>query len=143
MVHYAADVQPTFDKHCVGCHSAAGSEGRWDENPKGNLDLTGVPTTYNRSYDNLIRSHLINYRACGYGAAHFRAVPPLSHGSHLSKFVGQIRKDPCKANLTREEFIKIVTWIDANVPYYGTYDGKMNPGDKDHPEFRALPLAGK
>jgi len=135
MVHYAADVQPALDKHCVGCHGG--------ENVKGNLDLTGVPTTYNRSYDNLIRSHLINYRACGYGAAHFRAVPPLSHGSHLSKFVGQIRKDPCKANLTREEFIKIVTWIDANVPYYGTYDGKMNPGDKDHPEFRALPLAGK
>jgi len=143
MVHYAADVQPTFDKHCVGCHSAAGSEGRWDENPKGNLDLTGVPTTYNRSYDNLIRSHLINYRACGYGAAHFRAVPPLTHGSHLSKFVGQIRKAPCKANLSREEFIKIVTWIDANVPYYGTYDGKMDPGDKDHPDFRTLPSAGK
>ena len=38
---------------------------------------------------------------------------------------------------------KIYTWIDANVPYYGTYRGKRNLQDKDHPDFRALPLAGK
>ena len=88
-------------------------------------------------------THLINYRACGYGAAHFRAVPPLTHGSHLSKFVGQIRKDPCKANLTREEFIKIVTWIDANVPYYGTHEGKKNIKWKGKADFRPVPLAGK
>jgi hypothetical protein len=25
-------------------------------------------------------------------------------------------------HLAREEFIKIVTWIDANVPYYGTHE---------------------
>jgi len=136
MVHYAADVQSTFDKKCVGCHN--------EENPKGNLDLTGVPTTYNRSYDTLRRGYLINYRrACSYGAGHFRAVPPLSHGAHLSKLVDRIKRDPCKADITREEFIKIVTWIDANVPYYGTYDGEMNPGDKDHPNFRQLPLVSK
>ena len=136
MVDFAVDVQPTLDKHCIGCHSG--------EEPKGRLDLVGVPIgKFSRSYDNLVGSGLVNYRACGYGAAHFLAVPPLTHGSHRSKLVEQIRKAPCKANLTREEFIKIVTWIDANVPYYGTYDGKMDPGDKDHPEFRALPLAGK
>ena len=70
-------------------------------------------------------------------------MPPLTHGSHRSKLVDQIHRAPCNANLTREEFIKIVTWIDANVPYYGTYRGKRNLQDKDHPEFRALPLAGK
>ena len=41
------------------------------------------------------------------------AGPPLTHGSHRSKLVDQIRKDPCRANLTREEFIKTVTLIDA------------------------------
>jgi len=136
MVDFTADVQPTLDKHCVGCHGG--------EEPKGHLDLVGVPIgKFSRSYDNLVGSGLVNYRACGYGAAHFLAVPPLTHGSHRSKLVEQIRQAPCKANLTREEFIKIVTWIDANVPYYGTYRGKRNLQDKDHPDFRALPLAGK
>ena len=61
----------------------------------------------------------------------------------MSKLTDQIRQDPCKANLTREEFIKIATWIDANVPYYSTYRSRRNPSDKDHPNFRLLPLVGK
>ena len=136
MVHFDADVQPVLDRNCVSCHSGKGA--------KGNLDLAGVPTgRYSRSYNNLIGGNLISYRECGYGSAHFRAVPPLTHGSHLSKLVGQISKAPCKSDLTREEFIKIVTWIDANVPFYGTYRGRNGIRDKDHPDFRAMPLVGK
>ena len=136
VVHYAVDVQPILDKHCVGCHSGMSA--------KAGLDLTGVPTRdYSRSYENLLKRGLISFADCRYGRSHFRSVPPLTHGSHRSKLVEQIRKDPCQADLTREEFIKIVTWIDANVPYYGTYRGKRSLQDKDHPDFRALPLAGK
>jgi hypothetical protein len=69
--------------------------------------------------------------------------PPLSFGSHRSKLVERIGKDPCKAGLTKEEFIKIVTWIDANAPFYGTHDGKKNLKWKNEPDFRPLPLAGK
>jgi len=136
MVDFSADVQSTFDRQCIGCHSGP--------QPDGNLDLVGVPQgKFSRSFDNLVGSGLVNYRACGYGAAHFLAVPPLTHGSHRSPLIGQIRRAPCKANLTREEQIKIATWIDANVPYYGTYRGRRDVRDKDHPEFRALPLAGR
>ncbi|MCX6873217.1 MAG: hypothetical protein NTW21_05330 [Verrucomicrobia bacterium] len=135
-VDFAADVQPALDKHCIGCHGG--------EEPKGHLDLAGVPTEkYSRSYDNFIGKGLISYRDCAYGAAHFQAVPPLTHGSHRSKLTAQMLQDPCKADLTREEFIKIVTWIDANVPYYGTYRGMRSLADKDDPNFRALPLVGK
>ena len=41
------------------------------------------------------------------------------------------------------EFIKIVTWIDANAPYYGTRKGYRDPKDKDHPDFRIAPLIVK
>jgi len=133
MVDFVADVQRAINRHCLGCHSG--------KNPKGNLDLVGEPMgKFSRSYDNLTANGLINYRACQSGSAHIRAVPPLTHGAILSRLVDRIRKAPCKANLTREEFIKIVTWIDANVPYYGTYRGKRNLQDKDHPGYRALPL---
>jgi len=65
--------------------------------------------------------------------------PPLTFGSHRSKMVERIRKAPCKAKLSREEFIKIVTWIDANAPFYGTHDGKKNVKWKDDPDFRPMP----
>ena len=136
MVHYAADVQPALDKHCVSCHSGS--------DPKGALDLTGVPTDrYNRSYENLVGKGLISYRDCRYGRAGFRAEPPLTFGSHLSTLVDRIRNAPCKAAITRGEFVKIVTWIDANAPYYGTYRGRRDLKDKDSPDFRLPPLAGK
>ena len=114
MVHYVEYLQPILNKHCVGCHSGA--------NPKGRLDLTGETTNeWNRSYENLVGKGLVSVRDCRYGRSGFRPEPPLSFGSHLSKLVERIRHDPCKANLTREEFIKITTWIDANSPYLGKY----------------------
>jgi hypothetical protein len=48
-----------------------------------------------------------------------------------------------KVKLSREEMVRLVTWIDANVPYYGTYRGHRNIEDKDHPNYRALPVALK
>jgi len=136
MVHYAQDVQPILDKHCIGCHG--------DKAPKGNLDLTGELTKlWNRSYENLSNKRLINHLNGGYGASNVRNTPPLAFGSHRSKLVERIRKDPCKAKLTRNEYIRIVTWIDANAPYYGTHSGKKNLKWKDDADFRPLPLAGK
>jgi len=136
-VHYALDVQPILDKHCVGCHGG--------KEPKGDLALTGELTgLWNRSYENLTQKNLVSYlHTCGFGSSHVPAEPPLTFGSHRSKLVERIRKAPCKANLTREEFIRIVTWIDANAPYYGTHDGKKNLKWKDDPDFRPLPLAAR
>ncbi len=136
MVHYASDVQPVLDKHCVGCHG--------DKSPKGNLVLTGELTgMWSRSYENIIGKGLISYADCRYGRAGFRPAAPLTRGSHRSSLVGQIRKDPCKGKLTQAEFIKIVTWIDANAPYYGTYRGKKELKYKDQPDFRLPPLVSK
>ena len=136
MVHYEADVQPALDKHCVGCHSG--------KTPKGGLDLSGdLAGLWNRSYMNLIDKNLVGHLNGGYGSANVPAERPLTFGSHRSKLVERIRKVPCKAKLTREERIRIVTWVDANAPYYGTHRGKKNSECKGDPDFRPLPLAGK
>jgi hypothetical protein len=125
-------VQPTLDKHCVKCHSG--------EKPKGGLDLTGEPTTlFCRSYENLIRKKLINHINVDPRSAYIPAEPPLTFGSHRSKAVLQLLGGHNKVNLSREEFIRLVTWIDCNAPYYGTYEGKKNIRWKDDPQFRPAP----
>jgi len=135
-VHYAQDVQPIFNRHCLRCHGS--------EESKGDLDLTGLLTKlWNGSYENLIKKRLISQLNGGYGNANVRHTPPLAFGSHRSKLIERIRKAPCKSNITREDFIRIVTWIDANAPYYGTHRGKKNLKWKDETDFRPLPLAGK
>ncbi len=114
-VHYLTDIQPILDKHCVSCHSG--------EKAKGRLVLTNEPSgdVWNRSYTDIVGKGLVSFRDSKYGRSGTQHLPPLSYGSHLSKLTARIRKDPCKGNLTREEFIRIVTWIDANSPYYGDY----------------------
>jgi hypothetical protein len=139
-VHYPLDVQPILDKHCIACHSG--------EVPKGDLVLTGEPkgTYFSRSYESLTynaklqKKALVSYLyTSNFGSANVPLEPPLSFGSHRSRMVERIRQKPCKANLSREEFIKIVTWIDANAPFYGTHDGKKNIKWKDEPDFRPMP----
>ena len=143
-VHYPLDVQPILDRHCVGCHSG--------EAPKGDLVLSGEPEGryFTRSYmaltdfDQETKKRYVSYlRTSNFGSSHVPLEPPLSFGSHRSKLVERIREKPCKAGLTQEEFIKIVTWIDANAPFYGTHDGKKNIKWKDDPDFRPLPIAVK
>ena len=135
-IHYERDVQPTFDKYCVSCHSG--------KEPKGKLDLSNTLTgQFNVSYESIMKKYLVSFLQGGYGSANLPAEPPLTFGSHQSKLIKQIRKAPCKADLTREEFIRLVTWIDANAPYYGTHRGKKGSKWKDHPEFRPAPLTSK
>jgi len=135
-VHYALDIRPILDKHCTGCHDG--------EDPAGELELSGEPTKlYDRSYENFIDRGLVSFLNDGYGSANVAPELPLTFGSHRSQLVERIRHDPCRAGLSREEFIRIVTWIDANAPYYGTHEGKKNFKWKDEPDFRPLPLAAK
>jgi hypothetical protein len=134
MVHYPLDVQPVLDKHCVKCHGGA--------EPKANLDLSGEMTTlFNRSYENLIRRKLINNVNVDPRDAFIPAEPPLTFGSHRSTMIERILKGPCEAKLGRDEFVRLVTWIDANAPFYGIYEGKKNLKWKGDPEFRPNPPA--
>ncbi len=132
-IHFVRDIQPIFDRQCVGCHGGP--------QPKGELDLAGDLTEkFSRSYESLFTNELVSHLQGGFGSANVPVELPLTFGSHQSPLVDRIQKAPCKANLSREEFIRIVTWIDANAPYYGTHQGKKNLRWKDDPNFRPLPL---
>jgi hypothetical protein len=146
-IHYASDVQPTLDKHCVRCH-----DGR---DPQTKLNLTGELTEhFNRSCEELITKGMVNfiqewtgprmkdpppYFTVGGSMAHAPAVPPYTYGSHQSKLVDVLRKGHHDVKLSREEFIKLVTWVDANAPFYGSYFGRRNIRYKNRPDFRPVP----
>ncbi len=131
-IHYLTDVQPVLDKRCLSCHSG--------DKAAAGLVLTGEPTeSRNVSYENLFGKGLVSYMDSSYGRAHYRPEPPLTWGSHRSKLVARIRKDPCAAGITEAEFVRITTWNDANVPFYGTYRGKKELKDKNEPDFRPPP----
>ena len=48
------------------------------------------------------------------------------------------KKQP-KVKLSREEMIRLTTWVDSNAQYYGSYYGRRNLRYREHPNFRPAP----
>ena len=132
-LYYPADVQPILDRHCVECHNA--------DKPEGDLDLSGQMTElFNRSYESIVGKNLVSVvRENDPKTGDASPIAPYSLGSHASRLIQLIREGHEEARLSREEFITLATWVDANAPYYGSYYGRRNIKYKDHPDFRPLP----
>jgi len=147
LVDFPSVVQPVLDKYCVECHRGS--------NPAGGCDLSGDKTRFfNMAYDNLLgrsrsyRQHdmaqgqmLPEEQARGKPLVHFywllRAPTavnqPLWTGSHASRLLEYIEGDHGGRRVASEDRRRIYLWIDANVPYYGTYahSRPLSPGKRD------------
>jgi hypothetical protein len=132
VVHFPTDVQPVLDKHCVSCHGGA--------SPAGDMDLTGEMTEiFTRSYDSIMGRDLVVTTDEGSDFGGTEPVEPKTIGSHGSRFITTILNGHNDVKLSKEEMIKLTTWVDSNAQYYGTYYGRKNIVYKDHPDFRPLP----
>ncbi|MBM4034651.1 MAG: hypothetical protein FJ291_23145 [Planctomycetes bacterium] len=116
---FLRDVQPVFDRHCVACHAGL--------KPAGGLDFSGGLTPrHNRAYDTILAARLISRSNVGDDA---KVTPPLAFGSHKSKLVAILKKAPHteRAKLTQDDWLRLVTWIDANGPYHDGFINKRQP----------------
>jgi hypothetical protein len=110
-------VQPVLDKYCVKCHD--GSQGELKAAPV----LTGEPVnTFTRSYENL-RPYVRWYEWGGNSIREIGTVPGHSGAdeSPLLKIVKDATHAP-HVHLPREDYLRLCIWLDANVPFYGTYE---------------------
>jgi len=110
------DVQPVLDKHCAKCHTGA--------EPKGGVDLSADFTTlFNVAYDTLTGKGLVKY-VSDYDVTSLPTRPPKYYGSHASRVIQTLltkHREEGRVDMPPEDFRRLVTWIDCNCPYYGTY----------------------
>ena len=114
-ISFLRDVQPVLDKHCAGCHGGL--------KPAAGIDLCGgLTANNNRAYDTILQHKLVSRSNVGDDS---RITQPLAFGSHRSRIVEVLRDGPCskRAKLSEEDWLRLVTWIDANAPYH---DGFIN-----------------
>lgn len=108
---YMREVQPVFDRHCLGCHD-------YGKKAADTLVLAGDrDLVFNASYNELWRKGFI--AAVGAGPAQIQQAK--SWGSHASRLVRTLLDGHHDVRLSPEEFDRIVTWIDINAPYYPEY----------------------
>lgn len=147
IIDFPSVVQPVLDRHCVRCHQGG--------DPAGGYDLSGDKTRFfNMAYDNLLgrsRSYRQHDMATGRMLPEEAAKPrplvhfnwllrtptavnlPLSTGSHASRLAELVESRHGGQSLPADARRRIHAWIDANVPYYGTYaHGRpRSPGKRD------------
>lgn len=109
--NYLAEVQPVLNKHCVRCHDY-GKEAEKIINLAPDRDLV-----FNTAYNELWRKKFIHVA----GAGSADTQPARAWGSHASKLGQTAQRWFKQGKMTREDFERIVTWIDLNAPYYPSY----------------------
>lgn len=137
-LYYPTDVQPILDRHCVRCHGT--------EPGASPPVLTGEPTTYfSRSYEEIMGRKLIAFVQEFIGVdpeaqkGNVAPLGPRALGSHASRLITIIRDGHYEVQLSEAERVRLVTWVDANGPYYGSYFGRRHLQYRDLPDFRPMP----
>jgi hypothetical protein len=132
-IHYPTDVQPVLNAHCIRCHGG--------DDPAGHLDLSGEPTElFCRSYESILARglvHVIGENHPKVGNAEL--APPKTLGAHASKLIEVVRAGHHGVQLDLAEWVRLVTWVDTNAQYYGSYFGRRNLKYRDLPDFRPAP----
>ncbi|MDW8039308.1 MAG: hypothetical protein RMI90_14905, partial [Thermoguttaceae bacterium] len=114
---YPLLVQPVLDKHCVRCHNP--------EKKDGGIILTGQPEgRYTVSYN--VLAPRVPYAAWG-GSPLCRdncepKTRPDVFGARASPLTALLRRGHYEVQLSPEDWERLVTWMDTNALFYGTFD---------------------
>ncbi|NUQ62295.1 MAG: NPCBM/NEW2 domain-containing protein [Pirellulales bacterium] len=113
--NYAILVQPILDKHCVECHRPGKAEG--------GFDLSGAPAgEFTVSYNSLVA--LVPFSEWK-GTPQANGEPltePERFGARASKLMRLLSEGHEKVSLSEEEYERLITWMDTNALFYGTFD---------------------
>jgi mono/diheme cytochrome c family protein len=165
-LHYPADVQPLFDRHCVACHGNG-------EKVAGTLDLRGTPTQkFSVSYESLVPERRKGKGNSDRGllgwvigenhpkTGNVEYLPALSLGAHTSVLAAMLSRGRIRladavrqaraeklakghadvvAKLNDAETLPLMNWIDTNCQYYGSYWGRRDLRHQGMPSFRRVP----
>ncbi|QBG48374.1 hypothetical protein EGM51_13590 [Verrucomicrobia bacterium S94] len=116
LIDYVSVVQPVWDKHCVECHSGPLA--------KGGVNLTDDKTRFfNQSYDQLIDRDIVDHLSV-FSLDHDEGTPNTV-GAIVSRIDEFMDVSHCGSEISWDERFRVYCWIDANVPYYATYDAAL------------------
>jgi hypothetical protein len=113
--NYAILVQPVLDRRCVRCHGG--------DKTDGDVDLTGVADgAFTRSYKALAPLVAYSEWKGTPQANHEPLTQPNRFGARASRLTRLLAKGHEGVKLSDDEQNCLVTWMDANALFYGTFD---------------------
>lgn len=107
---FLAEVQPILDKYCVGCHNGE------KPNRPNFADITPGPHNFSNSYHALAR-----YVRRPGPESDVHVFQPMEYHVSTSELVKMLRKGHYNVKLDHEAWERLFSWIDLNVPFFGTW----------------------
>jgi len=110
------EVQPVLDRYCIGCHNDKLYKGR---------KLIDMRQDSQRGFSRAYRELQKHVRRPG-PESDYHMFPPAEYHADTSPLIQMLHKGHHNVKLDREAYERLYTWIDLNVPYYGTW-GEFRP----------------
>ena len=156
--NFLREVQPVLDKYCIGCHD--GSQGLPQGTPEQALKeglSRYVPNLKERDY---ITDYSSVFHDGGVDAGHFSVsyaelhrfvrrpglesdyhlLTPLEFHANTTQLVQMLEKGHHGVELDDEAWDRLVTWIDLNAPFHGTWHEIAGEERTAHPAQRRREL---
>ena len=137
---FAREVQPVIDRHCVSCHDGkAQPDGSTPPDLRGDVKLAdwSSVTPGNGGYAKTAGKFSV-----GYAALHryvrrpgiesdFHVLEPLEFHADTTQLVQMLKQGHHGVQLDAEAWDRLVTWIDLNCPFHGTWGEDIaSPGNQ-------------
>ncbi len=110
---FVRELQPLLDAKCVECH---------DGSKKGRPNFADSKHGFHEFYNSYLALHPYVRRPGPEGDYHL--LKPLEYHASTSELVQILEKGHYDVKLTAEEWNRIITWIDMNVPAFGTWSDR-------------------
>ena len=114
---FVREVQPVLDRKCVGCHNASSKAKTRMGAPLPDFDGSAMSGHYSKSYVNLMP-----YVRRNGPEGDYHLLTPLEFHVSTSELYQRLAKGHHGVKLTAEEWDRLVTWMDLNVPFWGTWN---------------------
>ncbi|MEI7900894.1 MAG: SUMF1/EgtB/PvdO family nonheme iron enzyme [bacterium] len=109
---FAHEVQPVLDKYCIRCHDGAAKI----------PDFRASSGGFSTAYQNL---HRFVYRPGPESDYHI--LNPMEYHADNSELVQMLQQGHHNVRLDAQSWDRLITWIDFNVPYFGSWLEKVGP----------------
>jgi formylglycine-generating enzyme required for sulfatase activity len=133
---YPREVQPTIDKHCVACHDGSpADEGEQIPDLRG----TEMIADWSSITPGNGNTHAGKF-SVGYAELHrfvrrpgiesdYHMLEPMEFHADTTQLVQMLKRGHHNVKLNAEAWDRLITWIDLNCPYHGTWGEELdNPG---------------
>ena len=130
------EVQPVLDRKCVGCHN--GEPYKVGDRSIATIDLRAkqLRPDYHDNYSPAYLAMQRYVRRAGY-EGDYHLPSPAEYDADTSVLVQMLKKGHYRVELSRDDWERLYTWIDYNVPYPANWRESHRPPRDELVERRA------